>query len=103
MSTIWPRRPKKKAKKENSKVDPTISQKLCSITHLHFHSSHPSILKTFPTEIKASKCQAKGKKMGQDRLKRKGEEKAKSKSPDGCVTFKLKTLRNVCFYVCLNF
>lgn len=41
--------------------------------------------------------------MGQDRLKRKGEAKAKSESPDYCVTFKLKTLRNFCFYVCLNF
>ena len=71
---------------------------VCTSFHLILRT-----LKPFPTEINASKCQAKGKKMGQDRLKRKGEEKAKSKSPEGCVTLKLKTLRNFCFYVCLNF
>ena len=92
-----------KRQKKSCEVDPKISWKFCSITRLHFLSSNPSILQTIPTEIKASKCQAKGKKMGQDRLKRKGEEKAKSKSPEGCVTLKLKTLRNFCFYVCLNF
>ena len=41
--------------------------------------------------MKASKCQANGSKMGPNRLKREGEEKAKSKSPDQTAVSLLNT------------
>ena len=63
----------------------------------------PHYFKLFSPKSRLVNAKQKEKKMGQDRLKRKGEAKAKSESPDYCVTFKLKTLRNFCFYVCLNF
>ena len=86
MSTNQSRTPEEKAKNHV-----TLSRKLpwksCSTTHLPFLSPNPKILKaflkTFPIKIKPTKCPAKEKKWG---------EKAKSKSQDCYVTFKLEIL-----------
>ena len=40
--------------------------------------------------MKPTKCPAREKKMRQEKRKKKGGEKGKSKSPDCCVTFKPK-------------
>ena len=42
--------------------------------------------------MKHTKCPAREKKMRQEKQKKKGGEKAKSKSQDCCVTFKPKNL-----------
>jgi len=42
--------------------------------------------------MKPTKCPAREKKMRQEKQKKKGGEKAKSKSQDCCVTFKPKIL-----------
>ena len=44
--------------------------------------------------MKPTKCPAREKKMRQEKQKKKGGEKAKSKSQDCCVTFKPKNSRN---------
>ena len=66
----------------------------CSIAHLPFLSPNPKILKAFPktlpTKVKPTKCPAREKKMRPEKRKKKGGEKAKSKSQDCCVTFKPK-------------
>ena len=68
--------------------------KSCSIAHLPFLSPNPKILKAFlkilPAKMKPAKCPAREKKMRQEKRKKKGGEKAKSKSQDCCVTFKPK-------------
>ena len=46
--------------------------------------------------MKPTKCPAREKKMRQEKRKKKGGEKAKSKSQDCCVTFKPK-ISKFCF------
>ena len=46
--------------------------------------------------MKPTKCPAREKKMRQEKRKKKGGERAKSKSEDCCVTFKPKNLK-FCF------
>ena len=81
--------------KKTCNIDWKISMKIL------FHypptiSSNPKILhvkaflKTFPTKMKPTKCPAREKKMRQQKQKKRGGEKVKSKSQDCCVTFKLK-------------
>ena len=45
--------------------------------------------------MKPTKCPAREKKMRQEKRKKKGGEKAKSKSQDCCVTFKPEILLSV--------
>ena len=105
MSTIQSR-----TREKNAKNYVTLTWKFpwksCSTTHLPFLSSNPKILKaflkTFPTKMKPTKCPAREKKMRQEKRKKKGGEKAKSKSQDCCVTFKPKN-RNFAFCACPNF
>ena len=48
--------------------------------------------------MKPTKCPAREKKMRQEKRKKKGGEKAKSKSQDCCVTFKPKNeMSKFCF------
>ena len=69
-----------------------------------FPSPNPKILKAFlktlPTKMKPTKCPARDKKMRQEKRKKRGGEKAKSKNQDCCVTFKPQ---NFAFCACLNF
>ena len=71
-----------------------LSWKSFSTSHLPFLSSNPKILKalpkTFPTKMKSNKCPAKEKKWGKKKRKKRGGEKAKSKSQDCCVACKPK-------------
>ena len=61
--------------------------------------------------MKPTKCPAREKKMRQEKRKKKGGEKAKSKSQDCCVTFKPQNnptkqpqkSRNFAFCACPNF
>ena len=91
MSTIQSRTLEKEAKNHVT-LTWKSPWKSCSIAHLPFLSPNPKILKaflkTFPTKMKPTKCPAKEKKMRQEKRKKKGGEKAKSKSQDCCVTFK---------------
>ena len=48
--------------------------------------------------MKPTECPAREKKMRQEKRKKRGEEKAKSKSQDCCVTFKPK-LRKLIFCI----
>ena len=86
-----------KSKKPRDK-DLKISMKILCITHLPFLSPNPKILKAFlkslPTKMKPTKCPAREKKMRQEKRKKKGGEKAKSKSQD---------CRNFAFCACPNF
>ena len=112
MSTIQSRTPEKEAKKPRD-IDLKISMKIlfhCSPTFpfsFPFLSPNPKILKAFlktlPTKMKPTKCPAREKKMRQEKRKKKGGEKAKSKSQDCCVTFKRKKCRNFAFCACPNF
>ena len=52
--------------------------------------------------MKPTKCPAREKKMRQEKRKKRGGEKAKSKSQDCCVTFEPSTL-NFGFCACPNF
>ena len=72
MSTIQSRTPKKKAKKECN-IDLKISMKIL----FHYPLTFP-FLKTFPTKIKPTKCPASGKKMRQEKPKKRVGEKEKS-------------------------
>ena len=89
MSTIQSRTPEKEA---NNHVTLTWKSpwKSCCIAHLPFLSPNPKILKAFlktiPTKIKPTKFPAREKKMRQEKRKKRGEEKAKSKSQDCCVS-----------------
>ena len=71
-----------------------------------FLSPNPKILKaflkTFPNKMKPTRSPAKEKKIRQKKWKKRGGERAKSKSQDCCVTFKPKS-RNFAFCACLNF
>ena len=49
-----------------------------------------AFLKTLPTKTKPTKCPAREKKMRQEKRKKRGGVKVKSKSQDCCVTFKPK-------------
>ena len=93
MSTIQSRRPEKEAKNHVT-LTWKSPWKSCSIAHLPFLSPNPKILKAFlktiPTKMKPTKCPAREKKMRQESQKKRGGEKAKSKSQDCCVTFKPK-------------
>ena len=93
MSTIRSRTPEKKSKNHVT-LTWKFPWKSCSTTHLPFLSSNPKILKAFlktlPTKMKPTKCPAREKKMRQEKQKKRGGEKAKSKSQDCCVTFKPK-------------
>ena len=99
MSTIQSRIPEKGAKNHVT-LTWKSPWKSCSIAHLPFLSPNPKILKAFlkniPTKMKPTKCPARGKKMRQDKRKKRGGEKAKSKSQDCCVTFKPKNSK-FCF------
>ena len=84
---------------ERSKKPPYIDLKISMKILFHcppsfFFSPNPKILKAFlksiPTKMKPTKCPAREKKMRQEKRKKKGGEKAKSKSQDCCVTFKRK-------------
>ena len=96
MSTIQSRTPEKEAENHVT-LTWKPPWKSCSITHLPFLSPNPKILKAFlktlPTKMKPTKCPARGKKMRQEKRKKKGGEKAKSKSQDCCVTSKFCFLR----------
>ena len=89
MSTIQSRTPEKEA---NNHVTLTWKSpwKSCCIAHLPFLSPNPKILKAFPktipTKMKPTKFPAREKKMRQEKRKKRGEEKAKSKSQDCCVS-----------------
>ena len=104
MSTVQSRTPEKEAKYHVT-LTWKSSWKSCSIAHLPFLSPNPKILKAFlktlPTKTKPTKCPAREKKMRQEKRKKRGGEKAKSKSPDCCVTF--KPPKNFAFWACLNF
>ena len=108
MSTIQSRTPEKEAK---NCVTLTWKSpwKSSSIAHIPFLSPNPKILKAFlktlPTKTKPTKCPAREKKMRQQKRKKRGGEKAKSKSQDCCVTFKPKNSksRNFVFCACPNF
>ena len=69
-------------------------QALGSAVFFSFSPSNPKILKAFlktlPTKMKPTKCPAREKKMRQEKRKKKGGEKARSKSQDCCVPFKPK-------------
>ena len=60
-----------------------------SIAHLPFLSPNPKILKPFlksiPTKMKPTKCPVREKKMRQEKRKKKGGEKAKSKNFAFCA------------------
>ena len=45
--------------------------------------------------MKPTRCPARGKKMRQEKQKKRGGEKAKSKSQDCCVTFKPKNFLEI--------
>ena len=81
--------------KKPCNIDLKISMKILFHCHLPFLSPNPKILKAFPktlpTKMKPTKCPAREKKMRQEKQKKKGGEKAKSKSQDCCVTFKTKS------------
>ena len=49
--------------------------------------------------MKPTKCPTRGKKMRQEKRKKRGGEKAKSKSQDCCVTFKPKNYPEILFSV----
>ena len=108
MSTIQSRTPEKEAKNHVT-LTWKSPWKSCSIADLPFLSPNPKILKAFlktlPTKMKPTKCPAREKKMRQEKRKKKGGEKAKSKSQDGCVTFKpkIRKSRNFAFCACPNF
>ena len=53
--------------------------------------------------MKPTKCPAREKKNEQEKRKKRGGEKGKSKSQDCCVTFKPKNCRNFAFCACPNF
>ena len=93
ISTIQSRTPEKEAKTHVT-LTWKCPWKSCSIAHLPFLSPNPKILKAFlktlSTKMKPTKCPAREKKMRQEKRKKKGGEKAKSKSQDCCVTFKPK-------------
>ena len=93
MSTIQSRTPEKEAKNHVT-LTWKSPWKSCSSAHLPFLLPYPKILKAFlktiPTKMKPTKCPAREKKMRQEKRKKRGGEKAKSKSQDCCVTFKPK-------------
>ena len=82
MSTIQSRTPKKEAKNHVT-LTWKSAWKSCSIARLPFLSPYPRILKAFlktlPTKTKPTKCPAREKKMRQEKRKKRGGEKAKSK------------------------
>ena len=90
MSTIQSRTPEKEAKNHVT-LTWKSPWKSCSIAYLPFLSPNPKILKVFlktlPTKM-PTKCPAREKKMRQEKRKKRGGEKVKSKSQDCCVTFK---------------
>ena len=82
---------------ENGKKACNIDQKNFMQILFHFPPTLPFInskilkafLKTFHTKIKPTKCPVlKRKKMRQEKWKKRGGEKVKSKSQDCCLTFK---------------
>ena len=85
MSTIQSRTPEKEAENHVT-LTWKSPRKSCSIAHLPFLSPNPKILKAFlktlPTKTKPTKCPAREKKMRQEKWKKRGGEKAKSKSQD---------------------
>ena len=93
ISTIQSKTPKKKAKNHVT-LTWKFPWKSCFTTNPPFLSSNPKIIKaflqTFPTKMTPTKCPAREKKMRQEKQKKRGGEKAKSKSQDCCVTFKPK-------------
>ena len=75
--------------------------KFCSITQLLFLSSNPKILKaflkTFPTKRRLTECPAGEKKISQEKWKKRGGKKAKSKSQTAVSLLNLKTISKFCF------
>ena len=90
MTVIRSSRPQKKTKKYVT-LTRKFPWKSCSTSHLPFLSSNlkilKALLKTFPTEMKPTKCPAKEKLTRQQMRKKKAGEKAKEKNKDYCVTF----------------
>ena len=90
MSTIQSRTPEKEAKNHVT-LTWKSPWKSCFIAHLPFLSPNPKILKAFlktlPTKTKPTKCPAREKKMRQEKRKKRGGEKAKSKSQDSKFCF----------------
>ena len=74
------------------------------LTYLSFHLILAKILKAFlktlPTKTKPTKCPAREKKIREEKRKKGGGEKAKSKSQDCCVTFKPKTILKF-YFLCM--
>ena len=96
ISTIQSKTPKKKAK-NHVKLTWKFPWKSCFTTNPPFLSSNPKIIKaflqTFPTKMTPTKCPAREKKMRQEKQKKRGGEKTKSKSQDCCVISKFCFLR----------
>ena len=105
MSTIQSRTPEKEAKNHVT-LTWKSPWKSSSIAHLRFLSPNPKILKAFlktlPTKTKPSKCPAREKKMRQEKRKKRGGGKAKSKSQDYCVTFKPQSSKSRNFAFCAS-
>ena len=85
MSTIQSRTPATEAKNHVT-LTWKSPWKSCSIAHVPFLAPNPQILKAFlktlPTKMKPTKFPAREKKMRQEKRKKKGGEKAKSKSQE---------------------
>ena len=92
MSTIQSRTLKKKAKNHVT-LTRKLPWKSCSTTRLPLFSLNPKILKaflkTFPTKMKPTKCPTKEKNKARKAIKEPEGEKAKSKSQDCCVTYRV--------------
>ena len=105
MSSIQSRTPEKMAK-NHAPLSWKFPWKSCFTTSLHFLSPNSKILKafqkTFPTKMKPTKCSAKEKKVRQEKRKKRGGQKAKSKSQIAVSLLNSKT-KIFAFYACLNF
>ena len=101
MRTIQSRTPEKKAENHVT-LTWKLPWKSCSTIHLPFLSPHPNILKaflkTFPTKMKPTQCPAQEKKMRQEKWKKRGGEKAESKSQDCLSLLNPKTTSKCCFF-----
>ena len=63
--------------------------------YLSFHLK--ALLKTFPNEIKPTKCPAKGKKKKGRKAKKEGRRESEKKRKNCCVAFKPQIFLNFCF------
>ena len=74
-------------KRQKTTIDLKISMKMLRLILIKILKAS---LKTFPTKMKPIKCPAKEEKMRQEKWKKRGGEKVKSKRQHCCVTFKHK-------------